>query len=977
MTFQQDERPVDPDERVEDLFDRALQLPADERRGWLEQACSGDEMLLSEILGLVSAHAAAPECLDDPAWSPTRLLGPDDEELSPGSKVGPYVVGRLLGEGGMGSVYLAEQCEPLQRRVALKVIKLGMDTREVLARFNAERQVLARLSHPSIASVYDAGATPRGRPFFVMEWVDGEGITSFCDHRRLGIADRLRIFELACDAVQHAHQKGVVHRDLKPGNILVSDSDGHPLPKIIDFGVAKAIGGELSQQTSCTRVGQRIGTPGYMSPEQAMPGSGIVDTRTDVYSLGVLLHELLVGALPRDARRLEGLGADGLARELAETEVERPSQRLLELGEDAMRFAARRNADVRGLARTLRGDLDWIVLKAVAADPDERYASASELAADVRNHLDGLPVSASPPGLLFRAARLVATHRAVVTSAVLLLACAFTWPTALEYLRGEELDRNLPGAERIALFNANEAAADCASCLADTAVAARSVHDTVKVYNAGAAALAVGDLVEIVAEDRQPEHNIPGELPVMAVGLAQASSGRAPLGPVATALAMVDPGRAHTHTVAGSIAPGGYGTVVVRGTLALLAVDDSGGSIHANEPLVVAQVSGRAAAVGAGRDAVVVGTALQDWFGPGKGLIRAFIAPAWPASGLTAAASADRSIVVTGGPGGVGPLDDQPGDVLTDGGTVNSSAPAGSDGLQKMLPAIMPRSSASQGLTGQAGAARTAPEVLDWNGGGLNDVVDGGTLSINEEPGTGGTAGHAGSVGVNGQSLSGQGASQAGSFGAGKPALDPDVGSDEPQDEQVWGDLDGDGLQDVIITSDGETIVLANQGQGQFTDVTPWAGFAAGFVGHHLILSDLNGDDVLDLLSLDDKGRLTIHQGRGDGRFVERTAASGVTGVPPLVDIAVIDPEDDGAPDLQLAGAQGELLFLLNDGRANYTQIVLRAGVAQSKGAPDPTPFGAHGPEGLQAGDDSEDGNTGDSPTSAGGKQAPTTDDGR
>jgi serine/threonine protein kinase len=954
------------EDRLEELFHCALQLPEDQRRHYLVEACRGDDELLEEILGLVSAHAGAPECLDQPGWSPDKLFKPEDEELSPGSSIGSYVVGHLLGEGGMGSVYLAEQCEPLQRKVALKVIKLGMDTREVLSRFNAERQVLARLSHPSIASVYDAGVTPRGRPFFVMEFVDGETITSYCDHRRLGLADRLRIFELTCDAVQHAHQKGVVHRDLKPGNILVSDSHGHPLPKIIDFGVAKAIGGDRTQQTSCTRVGQMIGTPGYMSPEQAVPDSGIVDTRTDVYSLGVLLHELLVGALPRDARRLEALGAEGLARELSETEVESPSQRLAGLGTAGKRFAARRDTDVRALVRALRGDLDWIVLKAVSSDPDDRYASASELSADVRNHLDGLPITAGPPGVLFRAARMVASHRSTVASAAMLLACLLSWPTVLDYLRGEQPDSDLMGAERITTDAGSSADVHCATCQVDRAAAARSVYDTVLVYNAGRTSLAVGDLVELVAEDQLAASTTFNEQLVMAVSLAQAGSGRAPLGPVSTALSLVEPESGHTHAVSGTIAPGAYGQVVVRGTLALIAVDDSGGSILANQPLVVARASGRAAAVGSGRESVVVGTALQDWYGPGEGLIRAFIAPTWPAPSSAASASKERPLIAMGGVGLAGGQADP----LADADDKLDNAPAGSGSVQKMLPATVQKSSDSSGLVGQAAAVRAAPEVGELKDGGLlDDIVDGGTLSGASESGTGGSGGHGGILGMQGQT----GAEKGGGV-----ATDEEDPAPDARDERVWGDLDGDGLQDVIITADGETTVLANQGQGLFNDVTPWAGFAEGFVGGHLTLADLDGDDVLDLLSLDETGRLTIHLGRGNANFVERTLSSGVSELPPLLDISVIDPEDDGAPDLELAGADGELFFLLNDGRAHYTTVVLRQKSAKSQGAPDPTPFGGAGPGGLQQDDDGsgQDGLL-DFPSAGGGAQAPTTDDGR
>ena len=332
-------------------------------------------------------------------------------------EAGPYQIVRVLGEGGMGTVYLAEQPPPLGRRVALKVVKPGMDSREILARFEAERQALARMEHPNIARVYDAGMTGSGRPYFAMEYVDGVPLTAFCDDHGLGVRDRLALFETICDAVQHAHQKGIIHRDLKPSNILVTGAVAHHAPKVIDFGVARATDRRKGEQTTFTDIGQIVGTPEYMSPEQADLGTIDIDTRTDIYSLGVILYELLVGVLPFDAERIRSAGFDALRMAIREAEPPRPSTRLVALGEGATPLALRRGTEPRVLARSLRGDLDWIVLKALEKDPGRRYATVSELAGDVRRHLDHEPVLAGPPGAAYRMRKFVRRHRAHVVGA--------------------------------------------------------------------------------------------------------------------------------------------------------------------------------------------------------------------------------------------------------------------------------------------------------------------------------------------------------------------------------------------------------------------------------------------------------------------------------------------------------------------------------------------------------------------------------
>ena len=332
------------------------------------------------------------------------------------TQIGPYKILEPLGEGGMGVVYLAEQQQPIRRRVALKVIKLGMDTREVVARFESERQALALMDHPNVAKVFDAGVSDDGRPYFAMEHVPGVRITDYCDRHRLSYPARLRLFSDVCAAIQHAHQKGLIHRDIKPSNVLVMVQDGRPVPKVIDFGVAKATNQRLSEKTVFTRQGMLIGTPEYMSPEQAEMSGMDVDTTTDIYSLGVLLYELLVGALPFDPATLRRAGYAEIQRIIREEEPVPPSTRLSSLGATASEVAARRRADLGSLQRQLRGDLDWITLKALEKDRTRRYQSASELAADVARYLADEPVLARSPSPAYRLRKLVRRHRALAAA---------------------------------------------------------------------------------------------------------------------------------------------------------------------------------------------------------------------------------------------------------------------------------------------------------------------------------------------------------------------------------------------------------------------------------------------------------------------------------------------------------------------------------------------------------------------------------
>jgi len=376
--------------------------------------------------------------------SEKRLGKPGAPTLRTPERVGPYRILERIGEGGMGVVYLAEQQEPIRRRVALKLIKLGMDTEQVIARFESERQALALMSHPNVAKVLDAGATAEGRPFFVMEYVAGIPITDYCDRYHLSLRERLELFLQACEAIQHAHQKGLIHRDIKPSNVLVTTEEDRPVVKVIDFGVAKATTQRLTERTLFTRHGILVGTPEYMSPEQAEGGGLDVDTRTDVYSLGVLLYVLMVGALPFDPEDLRRAGFDEIRRRIREEAPPRPSTRVSSLGPDSVSAAKNRRTDLTTLTRELQGDLDWIVMKALEKEPPRRYGSPSDLAAEIRRHLSDQPVLARPPSAVYRLHKLVRRHRLVFAATVLVVlalvggAAVSTWQ-AVRATRAERL----------------------------------------------------------------------------------------------------------------------------------------------------------------------------------------------------------------------------------------------------------------------------------------------------------------------------------------------------------------------------------------------------------------------------------------------------------------------------------------------------------------------------------------------------------
>jgi serine/threonine protein kinase len=389
--------------RERDIFDAALAIARpEERDAFLADACAGDTGLEEHLRNLLEAERGLKDFLEMPASPPDFTAELPGRTEAVGSLIGPYRLMEQVGEGGMGVVYVAEQREPLRRKVALKVIRPGMDSRQVVARFEAERQALAMMDHPNIAKVHDGGTTPSGRPYFVMELVRGLPITEYCDREGLPIRERLELFVLVCRAVQHAHQKGVIHRDLKPSNVLVTLHDGVPVPKVIDFGVAKATGQALTDKTLYTGIAQLVGTPLYMSPEQVEMSGLDVDTRSDIYSLGVLLYELLTGTTPFDAETLKRAAFDEMRRIIRDQEPQRPSLKLSSLGETLTTVSAKRSAAPRQLGLAVRGELDWIVMKALEKDRRRRYETAGDLAADVLHYLDDEPVQACPPSAGYR-----------------------------------------------------------------------------------------------------------------------------------------------------------------------------------------------------------------------------------------------------------------------------------------------------------------------------------------------------------------------------------------------------------------------------------------------------------------------------------------------------------------------------------------------------------------------------------------------
>jgi serine/threonine protein kinase/Tfp pilus assembly protein PilF len=473
------------DPRVNEVFLMAIEAAStEERAAVLDRECQGDPELRRKVEALLQAHDRAGSFLEEAA---PGLAEPDpaatlagtetragngtspggtsagfqmDTQLEqaarvaarpvpegPGSRIGPYKLLQKIGEGGMGSVYMAEQEVPVRRRVALKIIKPGMDSEQVIRRFEAERQALALMDHPGIARVLDAGATESGRPYFVMELVNGVPITEYCDRQRLGPRERLELFTHVCAAVQHAHQKGIIHRDLKPSNVLVTLIDGKPVPKVIDFGVAKAIDQRLTERTLFTQFGGIVGTLEYMSPEQAALSGVDIDTRSDIYSLGVLIYELLTGTTPLVRERLQESAYLEILRRIREEEPPPPSSRLSESGETLPSISAQRRTEPERLRRLVRGELDWIVMKALDKDRSRRYETASGLARDIERYLGDEPVEAGPPSARYRLGKLLRKHRGLVATTaafagLLLMGALVSTYLAVRSTRAEQAARD-------------------------------------------------------------------------------------------------------------------------------------------------------------------------------------------------------------------------------------------------------------------------------------------------------------------------------------------------------------------------------------------------------------------------------------------------------------------------------------------------------------------------------------------------------
>ncbi len=407
-----------------EVFAKVIAENDPEKRSRLvNELCRSDDDLRTRVQKLLAAHDDPNSFFDDPVLANHSREFEETFALKtglaqPGTQIGPYKLLQQIGEGGMGLVFMAEQTEPVNRRVALKVIKPGMDSRQVIARFEAERQALAMMNHPNIAKVFEAGSTDQGHPYFVMELVNGVSITEYCDQEKLTTSERLKMFTAVCRAIQHAHQKGVIHRDLKPNNILVAEFDGKPVPKVIDFGVAKAMGSQLTEKTLFTEFGQVIGTLEFMSPEQARRNQMDVDTRSDIYSLGIVLYMLLTGETPFGKERFQKAAWDEMLKIIREEEPPLPSVKI-DSSQSLDQIARHRSIEPSKLSALVRGDLDWIVLKTLDKDRNRRYASAGDLADDINRHLGQHPVAARPPSALDFVSKYVRRNRKFVTTVLI------------------------------------------------------------------------------------------------------------------------------------------------------------------------------------------------------------------------------------------------------------------------------------------------------------------------------------------------------------------------------------------------------------------------------------------------------------------------------------------------------------------------------------------------------------------------------
>ncbi len=503
------------DSTFDSVFCGAIEIASTaDRAAFIARACGSDQELRHRLERLIHAHFQAGSFLECPPASVTLLADPASSTAGSGTVIGPYKLLQTIGEGGMGTVYMAEQTQPVRRVVAVKLIKAGMDSRQVLARFGAERQALALMDHPNIAKVFDAGTTDDGRPYFVMELVKGIPITRFCDERRLTLRERLELAIPVCQAVQHAHQKGIIHRDIKPSNVLIALYDGKPVPKIIDFGVAKATGQRLTDQTLYTEFGALVGTLEYMSPEQAELNQLDIDTRSDIYSLGVLLYELLTGSTPLEHRRLKAVVFLEVLRLIREEDSLRPSMRL-STTEELPNIAACRHIEPRKLSGLVRGELDWIVMKALEKDRNRRYETASGLAADLRRYLNDEAVTAGPPTTAYRLSKFAKRYRVALATAC---AFAFVLIGAAVISVWQAVRANRAKAETVLAYAAETKQRHEAQNQRDRALKAELEAEA----NLAHARAAVDDYLTTISESRLLKSPLPGLQPLRKELLAAA-----------------------------------------------------------------------------------------------------------------------------------------------------------------------------------------------------------------------------------------------------------------------------------------------------------------------------------------------------------------------------------------------------------------------------------------------------------------------